>query len=103
MLHGAPGAQLFDSLAVDGEGWVCVATIGNGGITAISPNGSTVEHLALPDALVTNICIVDDERRAFCTLSGTGQLVEIDWPPQKNSTSPDRPRREVRVVDLSGL
>ena len=77
---GAPGAQLFDSLAVDGEGWVCVATIVNGGITAISPDGSTVEHVALPDVLVTNICFVDDEPRAFCTLSGTGQLVEIDWP-----------------------
>ncbi len=80
LLHGAPGAQLFDSLAVDGDGWVCVATIGNGGITAISPDGSTVEHVALPDVLVTNICFVDDEPRAFCTLSGTGQLVEIDWP-----------------------
>ena len=40
----------------------------------------SVEHIALPDVLVTNICFVDDEPRAFCTLSGTGQLVEIDWP-----------------------
>jgi gluconolactonase len=80
LLHGAAGQQLFDSLAVDGEGWVCVGTLGNGGITAISPDGEQVEHTPLPDLLVTNICFVGAEPRALCTLSGTGQLVEIDWP-----------------------
>ena len=38
------------------------------------------EHTPLPDLLVTNIAFVGDEPRAVCTLSGTGQLVEIDWP-----------------------
>jgi gluconolactonase len=36
-LAGLPGYQLLDSLAVDGEGNVCVATLINGGITVISP------------------------------------------------------------------
>jgi gluconolactonase len=80
LLHGAPDYQLFDSLAVDGEGWVCIGTLANGGITAISPDGTTVEHHSLPDFLVTNICFPGDEPRAICTLSGTGQLVEIPWP-----------------------
>lgn len=80
LLHGAPGAVLFDSLAVDGDGWVCVGTLGEGGITAISPDGSVVEHTPMPDLLVTNICFAGTEARAFCTMSGTGQLVEIDWP-----------------------
>jgi gluconolactonase len=80
LLHGAAGAVLFDSLAVDGEGWICVGTLGEGGITAISPDGSEVEHTPLPDLLVTNICFAGTEPRAFCTLSGTGQLIEIDWP-----------------------
>jgi gluconolactonase len=40
LLAGLPGLQLLDSLAVDGEGWVCVGTLVNGGITAISPDGS---------------------------------------------------------------
>ena len=81
LLAGLPGMQLLDSLAVDGEGWVCVGTLGNGGITAISPDGATVEHIPLPDPLVTNICFGGpDLRTAYVTLSGTGALVALDWP-----------------------
>ena len=81
LLAGVPGMQLFDSLAVDGDGWVCVGTLVNGGITSISPDGETVEHLPLPDPLVTNICFGgDDLDTAYITLSGTGQLVSIPWP-----------------------
>ena len=81
LLVGLPGLQLFDSLAVDGDGWVCIATLVNGGITAVSPDGETVEHTPLPDLLVTNICFGgDDLRTAYCTLSGTGKLVAIEWP-----------------------
>lgn len=81
LLAGLPGMQLLDSLAVDGEGWVCVATLANGGITAISPDGATVEHHAMPDPLTTNICFGGpDLRTAYLTLSATGQLVEVDWP-----------------------
>ncbi len=81
LLAGLPGLQLLDSLAVDGEGWVSVGTLVNGGITSISPDGATVEHLPLPDPLVTNICFGGPElRTAYATLSGTGQLVAVDWP-----------------------
>jgi gluconolactonase len=81
LLAGLPGMQLLDSLAVDGDGWVCVATLVNGGITSISPDGETVEHLAFDDPLVTNICFGgDDLRTAFVTLSGTGRLVSVTWP-----------------------
>jgi gluconolactonase len=81
LLAGSATMQMFDSLAVDGEGWVCVGTLVNGGITSVSPDGSKVEHLPLPDPLVTNICFGGpDQRTAFCTLSGTGQLVSFRWP-----------------------
>jgi len=81
LLHGLPGHQLLDSLAVDGDGWVCVATLINGGITAISPDGQQVEHAPMPDLLTTNICFGgDDLRTAFVTLSATGKLVAVDWP-----------------------
>lgn len=81
LLVGLEGFQLFDSLAVDGEGWVCVATLANGGITAISPDGSQVEHTAFDDPLTTNICFGgDDLRTAYVTLSGTGRLVSLPWP-----------------------
>jgi gluconolactonase len=45
LLAGLPGLQLLDSLAVDGAGNVCVATIVNGGVTTISPDGGSIEHL----------------------------------------------------------
>jgi gluconolactonase len=81
LLAGLPGLQLLDSLAVDAEGWVCVGTLVNGGITAISPDGETVEHIPLPDPLVTNICFGGpDLRTAYATLSGTGALVSFEWP-----------------------
>lgn len=81
MLHGSSTYQLFDSLAVDADGWVCVATIANGGITAISPDGAVVEHIPLPDPLVTNICFGGPGlRTAFVTLSSSGRLIAMDWP-----------------------
>ena len=80
LLVGLPGYQLFDSLGVDGDGWVCVATLVNGGITSISPDGSKVEHLATDDPLTTNICFGgDDLRTAYITCSGTGRLLATEW------------------------
>ena len=81
VLHGLPGHQLLDSLAVDDEGWVCVATLLNGGITAISPDGEHTEHHATGDMFTTNVCFGgEDLRTAFVTLSGTGRLVSFPWP-----------------------
>ena len=45
-LAGLSGMQRLDSLAVDGAGNVCVATLLNGGITVISPAGEVLEHVA---------------------------------------------------------
>jgi gluconolactonase len=81
LLCGLPGMQLLDSLAVDGDGWVCVATLGNGGITSISPDGAQVEHLATGDVVTTNICFGGaDLRTAYITCSSTGRLVATEWP-----------------------
>ena len=83
VLCGLPGHQFLDSLAVDGEGWVCVATIFNGGITAISPDGTQIEHYATGDLLTTNICFGgEDLRTAYVTCSSTGRLVSFPWPRQ---------------------
>ena len=80
LLAGLPGMQLLDSLAVDEEGNVCVATIANGGITIISPDGASVRHVPLPDPLTTNIAFGGKDRRtAFITLSSTGRLVSMPW------------------------
>jgi gluconolactonase len=75
-----PGLQYLDSLAVEASGRVCVATILNGGINAFTPDG-TVEHFAVPDPVVTNICFGgDDMRDAWITASGTGRLYKTYWP-----------------------
>ena len=80
LVAGLPGMQLFDSLAVDGMGNICVATIVNGGITSISPDGQTIGHVPTDDLLTTNICFGgEDLRTAYITLSGTGRLVSMPW------------------------
>jgi gluconolactonase len=80
-LCGLPGMQLLDSLAVDGDGNVCVATLINGGVTVISPGGDVIDFVATGDPLTTNLCFGgEDLRTAFVTLSGTGRLVSTTWP-----------------------
>ena len=80
-LAGLPGYQLLDSLAVDGAGNVCVATLANGGITVISPSGEILQHVPTGDMLTTNICFGGpDNGTAYITLSGTGRLVSMPWP-----------------------
>jgi gluconolactonase len=81
LLVGLPGYQEFDSLAVDAEGYVCVATLHNGGITVISPQGESVQHVPMPDPITTNICFGGtDLRTAYITLSESGRLVSMPWP-----------------------
>lgn len=75
-----PRHVYFDSLAVEADGRICVATIVEGGITAITPEGAW-EHHPFPDLLVTNICFGGaDLRDAYITLSGTGKLIRARWP-----------------------
>jgi len=80
-LYGFPGLQLLDSLAVDGAGNVCVATLVNGGISVVSPEGELVEFVPVDDMLTTNICFGgDDLSTAYITASSTGRLLQADWP-----------------------
>src|SRR5262245_63525510 len=80
LVAGLPGFQLFDSLAVEASGNVCVATLAVGAITVIAPDGTIVEQVPMPDPIPTNICFGGADRRtAYVTLSGTGQLVALEW------------------------
>ena len=75
------GRKLFDSLAIDAEGNVSVATIQTGGISTFTPDGEELEFFAVDDPLCTNICFGGvDMKTAFITLSGTGKLIRADWP-----------------------
>ncbi|MDO8704352.1 MAG: SMP-30/gluconolactonase/LRE family protein [Sulfuricaulis sp.] len=72
--------QMLDSLAVDAAGNVCVATLHHGGITVVAPDGRSVEHIAMPDSLTTNICFGGaDMKTAYITLSLTGRLARVAW------------------------
>jgi len=80
LVAGLPGFQLFDSLAVEASGNVCVATLAAGAISVIAPDGTIVEQVSMPDPIPTNICFGGaDLRTAYVTLSGTGQLVALEW------------------------
>jgi gluconolactonase len=81
LVHGLPGYQRFDSLAVEESGNICVATLVRGGISVFSPGGDLLEFHAAPEAYCTNICFGgSDMRTAYITLSGYGQLYEVRWP-----------------------
>jgi len=80
LLAAVPGDATLDSLALTESGRVCVATIGQGGISVVDLNGA-VEHVPLPDHMVTNIAFGGaDMRTAFVTLAATGRLARVRWP-----------------------
>lgn len=75
------GFKYFDSLAVEANGNICVATLGTGGITVVSPEGEEVEFHPTPDFFTTNIAFGGPEMRtAWLTLSESGRLVRTRWP-----------------------
>jgi gluconolactonase len=78
---GLGGYQMFDSLAVDSAGHICVATLITGAVSDIWPDGSRVDQYLLPDMMVTNVCFGGrDLRTAYATLSMGGTLVSFEWP-----------------------
>ena len=75
------GIKRFDSLALEANGNICVATLLTGGITVASPDGGVVEFIPLPDIMTTNICFGGENMQtAYITLSGAGRLIALDWP-----------------------
>lgn len=76
-----PRFAYFDSLGVQADGCVCVATLIEGGIATFRPGTNEMRHLPLADPLITNICWGGADRKtAYVTASGTGKLLAIDWP-----------------------
>ena len=76
-----PAYRLFDSLAVEEGGRVCIGTMVEGGITIFDPAGKASEFVPLPDIGITNIAFGGrDMRDAFITASTTGTLYRVRWP-----------------------
>lgn len=79
-LYRPAGYKFFDSLGVEESGNICVATIGECGISVISPQGELVEFVETDDIFTTNICWGGaDMMDAYICCSGTGRLVKTRW------------------------
>ena len=79
-IAGLGGYQMFDSLAVEASGNVCVATLISGCISVIAPDGTLVEQVPTGDRVTTNIAFGGpDLKTAYITLSGKGELIAMDW------------------------
>lgn len=78
------GLAFFDSLGIQANGGVCVATIGqHAGITTIMPDGSfsNTSLAELKDPMITNIAFGGkDMKTAFITASASGKLISMAWP-----------------------
>ncbi len=79
VVGAGPGRTLYDSLALQANGDVCIASIRDG-ITVMRPDGE-LRVLPIDDPVTTNICFGgDDMRDAYITLSGSGRLIRTRWP-----------------------
>ncbi|MFD2167804.1 SMP-30/gluconolactonase/LRE family protein [Thalassotalea euphylliae] len=91
-LYKFGGQAIFDSMAIDSEGNLHIATMlpygnmpmSNGGISVVSPAGELLEYIEVqrPDGkfapLPSNICFGgDDLKTAFITLGASGALVKL--------------------------
>lgn len=84
LLATLPDYQLLDSLAVQADGAVCVATLMRGGISIVDADTGEVEFIPVPfdphDPYITNICFGGaDMRDAWITCSASGRLVKTRW------------------------
>jgi gluconolactonase len=78
LLIGLGGYQLFDSMALDADGNICVATLPVG-ITVISPAGQVIETLRVSDPFTTNICLGGPQNdTGYITMSSAGQLLAVE-------------------------
>ncbi len=80
LLTDRPGYHMFDSLAVDADGGVCVATLLDGGVTTLYPDERPPLFIPTHDRMTTNICFGGEGlKTAFITLSSIGELISMPW------------------------
>jgi gluconolactonase len=77
-----PGRMMLDSMAVDANGHICVATMVDlSGIASVDPTTGNWTHTLFPDFFTTNIAFGGaDLRDAYITLGATGRLIRTRWP-----------------------
>jgi gluconolactonase len=76
-----PGMQWPDSMAMEADGRVCIATIFSGVVTIVDPRTGSFEEVAFPDPITTNVALGGPDRRdAWATGSARGELYRCRWP-----------------------
>jgi gluconolactonase len=76
-----PGYQWLDSMAVEANGSVCVATLFNPAITVFNPKNGRYTQVPMTDPITTNLCFGGaDMRDVWITCSSTGRLYKMRWP-----------------------
>lgn len=69
----------FDSLAVEADGTVVVAALGEG-LCVVRTDGD-ISYVPVPGPLATNVCFGgDDLRTAYVTEAAEGLLLAYEWP-----------------------
>jgi len=81
IVFGLGGFNRFDSMAVDADGNLCIATLVGGCICVVSPRGELLDQVFTGDPMTTNLCFGgSDLSTAYVTLSGTGRIASLRWP-----------------------
>lgn len=76
-----PGYQMFDSLAVEACGNICIATMLSGHISVFTPKGDLLEQVPTDDVATSNIAFGGSGMRtAFVTRARQGDVVAYIWP-----------------------
>jgi gluconolactonase len=77
-----PGRMMVDSMAIDANGHICLATmVDRSGIATIDPDTGVYVHIETPDFITTNIAFGGpDMRDAYITLGSSGRLIKTRWP-----------------------
>lgn len=82
-LFGESRFRLFDSLAIEANGHVCVCTLIEAGVSIVDPAGDLVDWIDINAAgpAITNIAFGgEDMRDAYLTASATGCVYHMRWP-----------------------
>jgi gluconolactonase len=85
LLVGLPGGAALDGFAVEENGALCLATLVEGGVHVIAPDGTVEAKFVFPkgfdEGMVTNMAFGGtDMQTAYLTCETTGRVISCRWP-----------------------